>query len=1111
MIAIFLDIGVTVSKDIHNTNYHPEVAATAVKSVDRTTVNYLQPFTYTINVSFNGLGEYGPITDAYLIDVIPNYIKIVQLPPKGGIIKDVTTTTLPDGSTKIKIDFGAINNLGVAYVFELKCQYLLIAPNNQSFANHIDVTVIQNITHIISADATPVTLVLVPKYTLTKSRTLPFIEPGPGSRLVYTLNVKNIGDGGYCVDSLILTDALPNGLTIDTAIPITGKDASPAPFQYNLCDQTFSYTTGQPLVFNVTSSHPYCGTNYIITIPTIVSDTVPIYSTLDNVVDWSIDGVEQSPAELITNVINPLFSSSISKNGPTYATKVEPDNLISYGLSFQNNGNQDLTNVTVIDTVPVEVTPYRLYTGSYAIGSINYPYTSTLTIAYSTDNQINWSNLTTITLPASGSWISLSPPNKITDIRWAFSNWPSGISTSSSPKIDGVIDSNTASASILNTAKINWTGGSNSSSKLTYLNGAASLSLTKNRIGTNAAVIPGNIIKYRLSFNSNNSTINNAVLTDLLPPQVTLVPPSGTPDPTNYTVTTTYFNYFNGSGGSSKTLTYKVTQQPDPNGTGRILVTFTITDPQIFQQNSSVNIDFNVMVNIGAVGTISNQGTLNSSNNITPSQPAQSNIINTPISFNNSIASDKGVKGALDSDYSTYPEKGQTYDGGTLLYKLTLENTGNLNLQELEVVDIFPHPGDTGVILTDDPRGSEFQIFLTHNPNITVTSTDPNLPIPTVTVEYSNSYDPVRFGPTNNIIGTVDDWTTVAPYPISNVKSIKLSIGNTSLKPGQSIIVIIEAQVPVGLPAEDPPLVAWNSFALKGSYINQYGVLTSFLPVEPEKVGMTVNQPIYYGKIGSFTWHDYNEDTVYDPTYDIGINNVIVQLYDVNPITNPSAVPIRTITTNNDNNGKPGYYLFNNLPTSKTGISYYVKFIPPLGFDFTLQNLDEPNGSKPNPYTGIAPVVILTDDKPEVLDVNAGLLDRICSTNHVEECLYNLSMPDIIQSINTSDSYLYVTVTDSFLDKSKIIFELYEGSIVPGYNIYVTSYINYSFYYNNNEYYEFIAPHYSVLFVPLYAVDNTFTISSTIENTKFYISGSRRTFLVEYDLEVCLYFEKVNS
>ncbi|MGL4913862.1 MAG: hypothetical protein ACRC3Y_15680, partial [Romboutsia sp.] len=720
-----------------NWKHHPEVAATAIKSVDRTTVNYEQSFTYTINTSFSGLGDFGPILDAFITDFIPDNIEIVRLPPKGGIIKDITTNYVIGVGTYITFDFGPITDVGVAYVFELECKYKLSTPNNTSFTNHIDMTVIQNTqTTNISAYSPPVNLVAIPNFTLEKVKRLPIINPGPGSRLVYVINFKNIGDKGACVDNVIISDLLPSGVSIDTAFPPVGKDISSFPFQDTKYDKILDPPFGNIINFNLSGLGPYCGTDYQVTITTVVEPNIVIDPLnpiqLENTVNWYIDGDIKIPYILKTDLINPIYTSSISKEAPTYATIIPPENKISYSLYFKNSGNQNLNNVEVIDTLPVPVIVNKLYTGLYGISSINYLLTGTLKLEYSTDNQSTWNNIGTgIYNPAIGQWISLPTSPKITDIRWIFSDWTSGVTSLIAPRIDGTIDPNTSAISIDNKSTISWTEGPGpyiyTDIKNTILSGKSILNLYKNRIGTNAAVVPGNIIKYRLQFNSNESTINNPILTDLLPPQVEYLSPLGT-------VNSTYYNYFI---GTTQPMSYKVTLTPNYNSTGRTLATFTVITPSIFEQNSHITIDFDVVVKVGASGIISNQGSIDSLNNPNPGITTLSNIVDTNISFNNSLASDKKVKGALDSNYTEFPAKGKTYDGGILEYKLTLSNTGNLNLEELEVVDIFPHIGDTGVILTDNPRGSQFDVYLTSTPQITVTSTDPSMPIPTVIIQYS--------------------------------------------------------------------------------------------------------------------------------------------------------------------------------------------------------------------------------------------------------------------------------------------------------------------------------------------------------------------------------------
>ncbi len=84
----------------------------------------------------------------------------------------------------------------------------------------------------------------------------------------------------------------------------------------------------------------------------------------------------------------------------------------------------------------------------------------------------------------------------------------------------------------------------------------------------------------------------------------------------------------------------------------------------------------------------------------------------------------------------------------------------------------------------------------------------------------------------------------------------------------------------------------------------------------------------YKGVIGDYVWLDDNGDTVQDPS-EVGVNGVIVFVDDGrgggtanNGIRDGGE--IFTVTTNNPNNGQPGYYLFDDLPLSATPTTYRI-------------------------------------------------------------------------------------------------------------------------------------------------------------------------------------------
>jgi hypothetical protein len=92
-------------------------------------------------------------------------------------------------------------------------------------------------------------------------------------------------------------------------------------------------------------------------------------------------------------------------------------------------------------------------------------------------------------------------------------------------------------------------------------------------------------------------------------------------------------------------------------------------------------------------------------------------------------------------------------------------------------------------------------------------------------------------------------------------------------------------------------------------------------------------------KLGDYVWLDANGDGDQD-VGETGVANVTVELYD------SSGTLVRTTTTNSS-----GYYIFNNLKGNR---DYYVKFVPPDGYAFTLQDQggDDALDSDANPTNG---------------------------------------------------------------------------------------------------------------------------------------------------------------
>jgi hypothetical protein len=266
------------------------------------------------------------------------------------------------------------------------------------------------------------------------------------------------------------------------------------------------------------------------------------------------------------------------------------------------------------------------------------------------------------------------------------------------------------------------------------------------------------------------------------------------------------------------------------------------------------------------------------------------------------------VHGQLDGGYVQYPTAGQSVPGGLADYRLQFTNSGNVDMKNAVVVDVLPWVGDTEV-LQNVARGSGYA------PNLAgpVVPSDPN-----ITVWYSKQTDPCEpaIGISSGCVNAA--WTTTPYADITQVRSVKFTFGSLILHPGQTFQLDWPMRVPNGTP---PGSVAWDSFAYTATRSDTNATL---LPSEPHAIGINVNAGSL-NSIGDRVWSDANDDGL-QQAGETGVNGVIVRLYDAGT----NALVAQTVSGNNFA-GKPGYFLFPNLPDG----TYYQVFdlttMPKLG------------------------------------------------------------------------------------------------------------------------------------------------------------------------------------
>lgn len=319
-----------------------------------------------------------------------------------------------------------------------------------------------------------------------------------------------------------------------------------------------------------------------------------------------------------------------------------------------------------------------------------------------------------------------------------------------------------------------------------------------------------------------------------------------------------------------------------------------------------------------------------------------------------SADSRKYVRGQYETDWNVF---GRTPEGGTADYRLVLTNTSNVDLDKITLVDMLPHPGDTGVIDTR-PRDSVWRPRL----QSLITGTIP------VKVFYSAATNPCRYDlvPAGPSGCTNPNWSEQPPLnglgqpDLSLVGSVRINLCSDgtwdnpqncySLPRGESVALEWSMVAPSGAPADaacldgttgTPPPgasydqcpIAWNSFGFTAT-----GGGEQFLPAEPPRVGIGTYPGMDY-VIGDRVWLDMlhtpgtpGVDGVANGIQDAGepgLNGIRVVLLKETSPGSGDFQPVDSMLTTYNHLGEPGFYQFQ-IPESEIG-SYKVAFELPPG------------------------------------------------------------------------------------------------------------------------------------------------------------------------------------
>ncbi len=949
---------------------------TLLTQVDKTVGNYEQVFTYTLNASFNGV--VGDIESAKIKILLPSFFNLF-IGNVGGAIKNATKTETSEG-TEVVFDFGKIEDLGIAVRLGFGVTFTLEAQSGTTFICRP--IMIINGEEFLDTTSDEIKLLLSPQFELSREIVLPVATPSSGSAVFYKVTLQNFGDLGAQIENVEIVCQSTQFLDIDENFIVKGEDTS-TKFADTSANDTIGTFENNALKFTIPT---YRGERYEFIYRAVLSDNLEVGEQITTTTNWSIDSVPQSNELHQFNLAEPIFDASISLYAPDYSL---PGEFICYRMGIRNVGNQILQNSLFENNLPTDIDYYQFSTGSFHIAAIKQNLSDLYYIDYETENGVigelgpyNTDVNTKVDLTA-----ILQEGDVLSKLFWRLESLGIGVQSKASPELLGIINPNITQESSLGnrislTFDVEGSTNERERNSTTLISNYCTLrpSLSSS-VGTNP-IRPNEEFTLTFNVNCRNSRLQEPILAFLMPKELIYIGNE------NYRFTDIFEN--SSPPSPPVELTYNF------NEAGDTLVKFMFTAAYAFsfKQLSTIKISFDVKVAVGALGSISSFLLLNTENSIgfipnsvdiyndkdniagdesVSKNYAKSNTIDNIILFFASISSNKKVKGQLDTQYTEEPNVGKTVNGGTLEYLITVKNIGNADLEEIQIVDILPYIGDTGVIETDVKRDSKFPVYALSE---VVATLMPENDKAQFDLAYSTSTDPIRFGSRFDIIGSDDNWTENSPEDLSLLRAFKVTTQNVVLKPSQTLKVAISASVPVGIPIS---LVAWNSFATDVIYKDLNGEEKHLLATEPEKVGVKIVESApNTGRISGFAWVDEQIDGLYTQDEPFA-NDVGVVLYDENDTF------IRYTFTRADLSGEDGKYSFENLPLG----NYYVQFfIDDKKLKFTTQKSNVENGSKASRIGGRAPIYNLNETNV-VDNVIVGImpkgrhtLDEVMKINH---------------------------------------------------------------------------------------------------------------------------------
>lgn len=910
--------------------------ATIVTTVDKQFGNYQDVFIYTVNASFNGINE--AIETARIELLFPNNLTVhlgdIESPFNG------YEAVVEGENTRYTFTLDEITDLGVAVRLGLGVEFNVDSITGETFELNSELYVNGELIQTHIADV--ITLDATADFRYDRDVILPTIDPTPGSAVFFKVALVNFGDLGPTIENVKFEVPNVDGITIDTEYEISGYDASTtAKFIDTSQDGVVATVENNIITFELSSYH---GERYEFTYRCIIADTFTTGVKVPTLMNYYLSDEFVETDSISLTLGTSVFELTSSIYGPTYS---QAGSYMSYELNYSNTGNEILEDFTFFEELSSEIQYTGIYTGSFYVSETNQMLESEVYIDYVTINGVS-DRLGPYQADVSEyieTSVFVDDGDNLSTLTWVIGTFGLGCKTLSPPTIDGIISTSVATGrTLLNHLENTWAQDGTSvmqeKNQEISIETTSVLSPTFTSTTTDVPQNPNSTLTYTLSASTRDARLIDPILVALLPAELEYLG--------NVTLA------FDGYYGEEAPIVPEPTVIVDFTDLGETIVKFEFKDEYAytFEQKTTFGISFDATISSDATGTLSTYmilNTLTASSALDPDasvyrdydniaedtdvyfEYAKSSTVSNIILFFISVSSFKQVKGSLDTDFLSYPNVGTTIEGGDLTYTLNVKNTGNSALSYIKVLDILPHTSDTGVVLTEENRESEFAVYL--KSDVIARVLPDNIEAPVV-MSYSTSYDPLRFGPTFNQIGIdTGSWSYTQPTDYTTIKSIRVETDNFELQPNQTLEISFMATIPTGVELNS---TAWNSFAADIYYNDLSEVEQRMLAIEPVKSGITiVEAPSDTASISGYAFFDTNSNGLFDDGEE-RIDDIGVEVFTLD------GTSVGQGFTTPDADGNSGFYTISNLPLEECYVQFYIDTEL---YRFTTQNTEFENGS----------------------------------------------------------------------------------------------------------------------------------------------------------------------